>query len=579
MLIELRIENFAIIDQLELNLDSGLNIFTGETGAGKSIILDAIEVIMGGRIDSAMIRSGVDRASVEGTFQLSIHNQSEIEAILSKEDLMEEPGYVTLSRELRREGRNIARVNGHSVNVSLLRDIGAYLVDIHGQSEHLSLLDHHTHIYLLDRYAKNNHSLIEYRKIYDQLISVRSQLKRLRQNEQDAARKTDLLNYQIQEIENAKLVTGEDNDLKEERNRLSNAENLAKLSQECLALIDEGSPDTSSITELLGQASTSLSSLVRIDKTQSKLFEQAKDAAIILEDISHELQSYSDQLEFDPKRLEQIEIRLDLINNLQKKYGGSISNVNTFLENARIELDNITHASEKILELEIKEEHLLNQIAVSGKKLSEQRQEAGLHMGSSVEKELADLSMPGAKFLVEIKSIPNENGISIDNKEPIAFNEYGFDKVEFLIAPNPGEGYKPMVKIASGGETSRLMLALKNVLAEIDQIPTLIFDEIDQGIGGRIGLVVGEKLWKLSAYHQVMCVTHLPQLAAFGDQHFRVQKQLFEGRTTTGLIKLDITKRTSELAQMFGGDSDVNQEAAKEILEQAQEKKNTKTNP
>ena len=306
--------------------------------------------------------------------------------------------------------------------------------------------------------------------------------------------------------------------------------------------------------------------------------DQAETAAAILDDISHELRHYLEQLEYNPRRLEQIEIRLDLINNLIKKYGGSIEAINKFLDTAKLELDSITHASERIEELEAKEKILLEDLKAKGLLLSEQRQTAGNLMGIAVEKELADLSMPGAKFIVDIQRVPSKSGISINDQEIIAFDENGFDKVEFLIAPNPGEGFKPMVKIASGGETSRLMLALKNVLTEADQIPTLIFDEIDQGIGGRIGMVVGEKLWKLSKNHQVMCVTHLPQLAAFGDQHFRVEKDLRDGRTMTNVQKLDYNRRTLELAQMLGGTTEANQNAAIETLEQAQQKKSSQTN-
>ncbi len=578
MLIELRIENFAIIEDLELRPSAGLNIFTGETGAGKSIILDAIEVILGGRVETTMLRSGSDRSSIEGTFKLLPNNQAYIEKLLKEEDLYEEPGFVTLSREMRREGRNIARVNGHSVNVSLLREIGGYFVDIHGQSEHLSLLNNRYHIQLLDRYARCDDILLSYKNVYSKLSKLRNELKKLRQNEQDAARKTDLLNYQIQEIENAKLIPGEDEELKQERNRLSNAENLATLSQECLVLLDEGSPDVSSITDLLGQSITALTSLCRVDNSQQKLMDQAETAAAILDDVSHELRHYLEQLEYNPRRLEQIEIRLDLINNLIKKYGGSIEAINKFLDTAKLELDSITHASERIEELEAEENILLEDLKTKGLFLSEQRQTAGNLMGIAVEKELADLSMPGAKFIVDIQRVPSKSGISINDQEIIAFDENGFDRVEFLIAPNPGEGFKPMVKIASGGETSRLMLALKNVLTEADQIPTLIFDEIDQGIGGRIGMVVGEKLWKLSKNHQVMCVTHLPQLAAFGDQHFRVEKDLRDGRTMTNVQKLDYNRRTLELAQMLGGTTEANQNAAIETLEQAQQKKSSQTN-
>lgn len=571
MLTELRIENFAIIQQLELDLKPGLITFTGETGAGKSIILDALTAVVGGRADSTMIRAGADRASVEATFRLSDANRQPIQEILTREDLLDDPDFVTLSREIRREGRNTARVNGRNIGLNLVRDIGAYLIDIHGQSEHLSLLNVRQHIHLLDRYANVDTALSDYRKAYDRLTGLRRELAQLRQTEQDAERRTDLLTYQLQEIETAGLKPGEEAELRQERERLANAENLTSLAQQVLTLLDEGTPEAPSISDQIGQMVQALASLAKIDTAQANLSEQAETIADLISDITLELGTYVDHIEFNPRRLEQAEERLDLIHKLQRKYGGSIEAVLAFAEKARQDLDTIAHATERIAELEEQEGGALRVLAQKGQILSQKRKEAAQTLETGVERELDDLSMSGARFAVDFQRHADPSGVPLDG-ETVAFDSTGIDRVEFLIAPNPGEGLKPLVKIASGGETSRLMLALKNVLVKADDIPTLIFDEIDQGIGGRVGMVVGEKLWQLGRRHEVLCVTHLPQLAAFGDQHFHVRKQVEGGRTITHVEQLNENTRLDELAQMLGSLNEANRVAANETLNMARQR-------
>lgn len=569
MLKELRIENFAIIQSLVVDFEDGLTTFTGETGAGKSILLDALTSIVGGRTEVAMIRSGADRALVEGDFRLPQANREEILQILEREELLDDPEYLTLGRELRREGRNIARVNGRSVNIGLLRELGSFLLDIHGQSEHLSLLNVRQHLPLLDRYADNEAELAVYRTAYRQLQGLRRELNELRESERDASRRTDLLNFQLQEIEAAHLQDGEEEELRKERDRLANAESLASLAQQALLLLEEGEAETPSISDLLGKASEALAAISRIDESQLALYEQVETAAAALSDAGREVQDYLEAIEFNPRRLEQVEERLELISNLKRKYGGSIAAVIAFGANARAQLDNIAHAGERIAELEEKEAGLLEQLSSQAQALSAGRCRAAETLSKSIENELADLNMSGARFTVDVQHRPDANGLWTPDGSRAAFDEAGFDQVEFLIAPNPGEGFKPLVKIASGGETSRLMLALKNVLARADNIPTLVFDEIDQGIGGRVGAVVGEKLWQLGRRHQVLCVTHLPQLAAFGDQHYRVRKLVQSGRTLTQVDRLSDSPRLDELAQMLGALSAANRVAAQETLASA----------
>lgn len=570
MLSELRIVNFAIIQHLELKFRSGLVIFTGETGAGKSIILDALEAVVGGKTDVTNVRSGADRASVEAIFSIPAASRDAILDLLKREDLLDDTEELTLSRELRREGRSTARINGRSVAQSLLKELGDYLVDIHGQSEHLSLLNVRQHINLLDRYAHTESLLAEYQKSYHALLSLRKELTDLRLSEQDAQRRTELLSFQLNEIEASLLQEGEEEELKQERSRLANAESLATFARQALSILDESTPEAPSLSDQAGRAAEALIALSRIDEGQAGLANQIQNLTENISDMIRDLQSYLEKIEYNPRRLEQVEERLDLLHNLQRKYGGSIEAVKKYALDAREQLEKITHAGERIIELEAQEKAYISELGVKALALSEQRRAAAASLGRAVESELNDLSMAGARFAADMRHSPSPNGLPLSDGNTVAFDESGVDQVEFLIAPNPGEGLKPLVKIASGGETSRLMLALKNVLAKADFIPTLIFDEIDQGIGGRVGGVVGEKLWQLGRTHQVFCVTHLPQLAAFGDQHWRVRKEVKDGRTLTLVDQLNQSNRLDELAQMLGGVSEANAIAARETLQQAQ---------
>ncbi|HPH95265.1 MAG TPA: DNA repair protein RecN [Anaerolineaceae bacterium] len=571
MLSELRIDQFAIIQHLELSFEKGLTIFTGETGAGKSIILDAIEAILGWKVDPSLIRAGAERASIEAVFRLEGAAGAAVREILEREDLVDDnPAFVTLAREMRREGRTTARINGRSVSTGLLREVGGLLVDIHGQSEHLSLLNVNQHLDLLDRFSSTSRVLEDYRGLYRRLQTVRRDLAEVRQAEQDAARRADYLSYQVQEIEAARLQPDEEEELRQERNRLANAEGLASLARQSVQLLDEGDPESPAISDLLGQLSHAINGLTRIDPSRAVFSEQAETLLAVASDLGRDLADYLESIEFNPRRLEQVEDRLELIYNLKRKYGGSLEAVLASAEKARAQLDMIIHASERIAELETAEKHLLKELAVLGQRLSAQRKQAAQVMQTGIENELADLKMAGARFSVDFQVQPDPNGLPLDGMTA-AFDASGFDRVQFLIAPNPGEGLKPLVKIASGGETARLMLALKNVLARADTIPTLIFDEIDQGIGGRVGLVVGHKLWQLSLAHQVLCITHLPQLAAYGDAHYRVTKQVSGGRTSTVVENLSGEVREQELAQMLGGISAGTLHSAREIMEMVRE--------
>lgn len=571
MLTELRIHNFAIIDQLDLRFGTGLIILTGETGAGKSIILDAVVMLIGGKADTTFVRADADAAFVEGVFQLRGPEKEAVHSILQREELMDDHNYVVLMREIRKEGRSVARVNGRTVNVSLLKELGALLVDIHGQAEHLSLLDPRAHLGLLDRYAEVASPLSDYRQTYHTLLNLRRELNDLRKAQADAARRVDMLTYQAEEVEAARLKPGEDEELRKERDRLANAESLSRNAQEALVVLEEGSPETPAATDLMGQVAQALAALAKIDSAQNEMANQAELLLEGMSDLIHSLRDYLDEIEFNPKRLDEVEERLDLIHSLTRKYGGSIPAVIAYGAEARKQLESITTAGERIEELETQEAKLLEKLARQGNLLSEKRKTAATAMGNGIESELGDLRMQEAKFGVDFQTRPDPNGVPVQNSTRLAFDQNGFDRVEFLIAPNPGEGLKPLAKIASGGETSRLMLGLKNVLARADEVPSLIFDEIDQGIGGRVGMTVGQKLWNLSRMHQVFCVTHLPQLAAFGDEHYQVQKLIQGNRTLTRVERLDGEPRLLELSQMLGEVGEGTLRSAHELMQVARQ--------
>lgn len=566
MLLELRIRNFAIIDSLSLEFNHGLVVMTGETGAGKSIIMGALDMLLGQRVDMSTLRSGSDYASVEAVFQIPPQVKESITALLEKEALMDDDQFLTLTRELRRDKRNIARVNGHRTNVSVLVELGEHLVDIHGQSEHLSLMRVNQHLGLLDRFAGNEDLLDTYQETYRELMEIRGTLARLRKSDLEAARRQELLEYQVDEIQAANLDPDEEAELNEQRNRLVNAEKLATLSRDALTLLEEAPPDQPTVIELFGEIVENMEDLSEIDGSMQPLYQQVDEIFQGLSEIGRSLRVYLDSLEFDPGELNQVMDRVELIRELKKKYGETIQEILTYQEKAQSELNEITDRSKKIEEFERKETILLGTLAHQGKALSDARHRGAETLTGRLESQLDDLKMAGARFQVDFKIQEDPQGIPYQDKQ-VAFFADGLEKVEFLIETNPGEGLKPLVKVASGGETARLMLAIKQVLAEADQIATLVFDEIDQGIGGRIGTVVGEKLFRLAQQHQVFCITHLPQLAGFGQQHFQVSKTLLDGRSVIDVNEISGKDRLRELATMLGGMSETTLESARELLD------------
>lgn len=570
MLTELTIENFAIIDRLTLEFAPGFNVLTGETGAGKSIILDAVSMLLGARADNADIRSGSERALVEGVFTLSPGTvRDQVMAVIERESLQGDSAeLLVLTREIRRGGRNINRVNGHTVTLNILQEIGEGLIDIHGQTEYLSLLKASTHVDLLDRYG----GLGDQRRAFAELVhrqrAIHHELDDLIRNAQARKQRAEMLAYQVEEIGGLGLKPGEDDSLQEEARLLGASEQLAEASALAYrALTGSGDGISPAVAELVAEAVSSLARLMKVDAAAKNLYELAGSIAIQVDELVRDLASYQEKIEYDPARLAEIDQRLNTINRLKKKYHvESIAELIALAESAAAEYQSIEGSDERITELRAEEARLLAEIGQAGAALSSARASIASSLSQGVEAELADLRMANARFSVSLEHQDDPHGAPVGDYR-VAFDETGIDRVEFLIAPNQGEPLKPLARIASGGETSRIMLALKANLSRADETPTLIFDEIDSGIGGRIGAVVGQKLWSLTHDHQVLVVTHLPQLASFGDRHFKVEKAMHGDRTTTEVLPVVAEKRLDELTAMIGAEAESARQNALEMLQ------------
>lgn len=566
MLLELRIRDFAIIDELALTFNAGFLVMTGETGAGKSIIVDAVNLLLGERSDATLVRGGADRAVIEGTFRVAVAFQPEMAALLEAEGLEgETPDEVILTREVRANGRSQARVNGITCNLTVYREVGGMLVDIHGQSEHLSLLKPARHLYLLDRYAGLEDDRVEVAALVRELADLRSEIDGLLTDEAALARRIDMLEYQVQEITLAELHPDEERELQEECNRLVNAEKIAELATEAIYALTGELGETTGVDDLLSQASLLLSKLAQLDPALEESAQQAEALSAQVEELALAVRAYRDEVEYDPRRLDEIEERIEVITRLKRKYGGSIEAVLAYAENAQAELDAITHSEERLAELRQQEDDLLHQLGELAGQLSKARHEAAARLTEAIVHELADLGMDRARFEVRIAHEDATDGCYVGERR-LAFTRAGIDRVEFYMAANVGEPVRPIAKVASGGETARIMLALKSVLSYADPVPTLIFDEIDQGIGGRMGAVVGQKLWQLSNHHQVLVVTHLAQLAGFGDSHYKVSKHVQGNRTVTRAEQLDDQGRVEEISEMLGAETTSARQSAYDIL-------------
>ena len=606
MLAELSISNFAIIDRLQLKFGPGFNALTGETGAGKSIIIDAMSAMLGAKVGAEFVRHGFPTARVEGFFnteRLDAEARAAVQRRLVAAGLLDEDGEddgtLVLSREIHAGGRTVARVNGSLVNLPTLQEIGQLLIDIHGQTEHQSLLRVSTHLDLLDQHAGVEAERAQLADLVIRLRQVRKDLAGLQRDERELARRADLLKFQVDEIEKAGLAPGEDEELAQERTRLMNAERLGSLADGIYSLLIAGNEDADEyagrangrggrgapvaaskpVRDALGEAAGLLSELVRYDGTLAGQEGALQTLLDGVEELGREVRHYRERVEHDPERLMEVEERISLLHELKRKYAPTIEEIIEFGRQAAAELDTLTHSEERIAELQEEEAALLAEAGALAQALSERRQEAGERLAGTVEQAMRELLMGSIQFATSITRTPDPHGLPAPGPDgqpgTWAFDTRGIDRVEFLISPNPGEPLKPLSKIASGGETSRLMLAMKSILSAADHTPTLIFDEIDAGVGGRSGQVVGEKLWSLTDHHQVLCITHLPQIAAFADSHFRITKHVKNDRTSTQVDELAASDRTHEIAAMLGGTpvTSSSLENAREIIRHIEQSK------
>lgn len=534
MLSNLQIENIAVIKSASIDFENGFNVMTGETGAGKSIVIDSLNAILGERTSRELIRSGADSASVCAEFQNVGDNvKNELEKLgIEKDDTL------IVSRKLTHDGKNICRINGMPATVSMLKALGVQLVNIHGQLDNQSLLSPETHCSFIDKLAGSGRELNEFKELYSLYIKKENELKSLNTDVNEKNRRLDILNYQIEEIQKADIRPGEKDELTEKLGFLRNAEKVLDLLHTAYAALN-GDGEMPGAADVAADAASKLLSAADYSSDFTETANGVNDAAMNLSAYTEELRDKIYSLDYDPNETERAEERLDVIYRLSQKYGDSEEDILAYLENAEKERDALSFSDERAEQLRAETEKAYNEALAAAKKLSEIRIEAGKKFSADVERELAFLDMPSVKFIV--------------NDSVGKLYENGIDNIEFLLSANAGEEPKPLSKIASGGELSRIMLAIKCVLSELDDIDTLIFDEIDSGVSGRAALKIAAKMKELSKTHQVICVTHLAQIAAFADEHKLISKEEKDGRTYTCIASLDYNGRKYELARIMGG--------------------------
>lgn len=534
MLSNLQIENIAVIKSASIDFENGFNVMTGETGAGKSIVIDSLNAILGERTSRELIRSGADSASVCAEFQNVGDNvKNELEKLgIEKDDTL------IVSRKLTPDGKNVCRINGMPATVSMLKALGVQLVNIHGQLDNQSLLSPETHCSFIDKLAGSGRELNEFKELYSLYIKKENELKSLNTDVNEKNRRLDILNYQIEEIQKADIRPGEKDELTEKLGFLRNAEKVLDLLHTAYAALN-GDGEMPGAADIAADAASKLLSAADYSSDFTETANGVNDAAMNLSAYTEELRDKIYSLDYDPNETERAEERLDVIYRLSQKYGDSEEDILAYLENAEKERDALSFSDERAEQLRAETEKAYNEALTAAKKLSEIRIEAGKKFSADVERELAFLDMPSVKFIV--------------NDSVGELYENGIDNIEFLLSANAGEEPKPLSKIASGGELSRIMLAIKCVLSELDDIDTLIFDEIDSGVSGRAALKIAAKMKELSKTHQVICVTHLAQIAAFADEHKLISKEEKDGRTYTCIASLDYNGRKYELARIMGG--------------------------
>lgn len=549
MLQELRIQNLAIIDKLEIDFSNGLNVMTGETGAGKSIIVDALELVLGGRASAELIRTNADEAVVEAGFDIEGNNK--IADLISSFGIENDDSRVIIKRIVSRAGKNRIYINNSLTNLSTLSAIGDELVDIHGQHEHQSLLKTDKHIDILDAFGSAGYDkkIYELRRdvegCYNKLRSLKERLSELENREKDRIKEEEFLRYQIREIEEAALNSKEDEELLSKKSVASNAGKLASLSNSAYEGLYEA--DASVIKEL-SKILNAVKEISKIDNRVEETVKLCESAVFQLEESADFLRCYKEKIEFDADEFAKIDDRLDLINRLKKKYGSTIEDILLSLEEAKKRLQAMEKLDEDIGDIKAGIDKERKDASIISVELSKKREKVAKDIEKKVEAELSDLNMKKTRFVVKMWK---ESGS--DTEDGFSLTAKGIDKIEFLISANLGEEPKSLSKIASGGELSRIMLALKAILADADSVPTLVFDEVDAGIGGGVAETVGERLKRIAKGHQVFCITHLPQIAGYADSHYFVEKKAEGSRTITKVVKLKEDGRVKELARMLGG--------------------------
>jgi len=562
MIKEIRIRNFAIIENLAVNFEQGLNVLTGETGAGKSIILGALNLLLGGRADTDSIRSGETTAFVEGAFEVT--DPATLDLIRECGIEMED-GELLVKRQVSNAGKNRCLLNDSPVTVSTLAKIGDRLVDLHGQHDHQALLHPETHIDLLDLYGKSQELRNEFALNFSDYQTQAKKLQSMKMDEQERLQKEEFLSFQLAEIDAAGLSEEEEEEIKAESHKLKHAEKIRAGLQQSQSLLTD---DQGSILENLGQVLKELEAVLEIDPGLAETVERSRSAYYELEEVVESLRGYNRSLEFNPNRLEEIEDRLAEINGLKRKFGNDITEILKRRDQIAEELQQLASNDEnmKALEEELRQkEKVLSKLAI---RLAEKRESAAKSFTASVEKELKELSMGNVQFGVRFDYPSDPDGFILFRKEKMKASATGLGTLEFMFSPNPGEELRPLVKIASGGEVSRVMLALKSILNDQDTIPVMIFDEVDTGIGGGVAEKVGLKLQKVASAKQVLCITHLPQIAGLASSHFRIEKQIKSKRTHSTIHQLEHEERVEELARMSSGETitDASLEHAREML-------------
>lgn len=561
MLHELRIHNFAIIEDISLEFHNGMTVLTGETGAGKSIIIDAVSLLAGGRGSADYVRHGTNKCVLEGHFEMP--KNSQLKEIFKTEAIDYDEELMIIQREIYSNGRSVCRINGSIITIGLLKEIGGYLIDIHGQNEHQELMQSDNHISLLDYFGKESIEPLKasYQEDYREYRKSVKILNEWQDKEQEMAQKIDILKFQTEEIANANLVAGEEEELEEEERRLANFQTITSALTTSYQVLQESEPNG---LELVGRAMDEMETIAEVDQNLEGISTSLNSLFYELQEIASDIYNELDKQEFDENRLDEIASRLNLIQQLKRKYGSSIEEILEFYDESVKELNLIENRTGSNSELADKIKKLQKSLLTKGKELSKKRRAVAKDLEAAIHEQLQALYMDKVEFEVRF-------GNDLDQPTINSANRKGIDTIEFYISTNPGEPKKPLTKIASGGELSRIMLALKTIFAKSQGITSIIFDEIDTGVSGRVAQAIAEKIHSISIHSQVLCITHLPQVAAIADNHLYVKKAVIGSRTTTEAIILSEEERIEEIARMLSGNETTKGaiQAATELLNKA----------